>query len=61
MNRCKLCNKETTGSVGASGLRWKMICQECKDKEDSYANDKIKYECKMFSMIKDSMIGGGSQ
>lgn len=34
MRDCILCGKPTTGSVGAAGLQWPMICQPCKDKED---------------------------
>lgn len=35
MTNCILCGKPTTGSVGAAGLRWHMICQPCKDEEDN--------------------------
>ena len=34
MRKCILCGEMTTGSVGAAGLQWPMICQPCKDKED---------------------------
>ena len=34
---CVVCGIETTGSVGAAGLRWPMICQHCKDEEDARA------------------------
>lgn len=37
MRPCILCKEPTTGSVGAAGLRWPMICQPCKDKEDAAA------------------------
>ncbi len=33
-NPCKLCGKMTAWSVGRAGLRWKLICQKCKDEED---------------------------
>jgi len=34
---CMLCTKPTTGSIGAAGIRWSMICQPCKDAEDKAA------------------------
>lgn len=34
---CKLCNKPTTGSIGAAGNKWPSICQPCKDAEDAAA------------------------
>jgi hypothetical protein len=33
--KCILCGKMTKGSVGRAGIRWAMICQECKDKADN--------------------------
>lgn len=39
---CKLCFRPTTGSVGAAGIRWSFLCQECKDKEDAAARAQIK-------------------
>lgn len=38
---CKLCGEQTTGSIGAAGYRWTMICQQCKDKEDTAAQAQI--------------------
>lgn len=32
--KCILCGKETTGSIGRAGIKWSMICQPCKDRED---------------------------
>lgn len=32
---CILCGCQTAGSVGAAGLRWRCICQACKDREDA--------------------------
>ena len=31
---CVECGTTTTGSTGAAGLRWPMLCQTCKDKAD---------------------------
>lgn len=31
---CVLCGQPTTGSIGAAGLRWTIVCQSCKDEED---------------------------
>lgn len=33
-NPCMLCGNPTSGSTGAAGIRWKSICQPCKDAED---------------------------
>ena len=38
---CILCRRPTTGSVGAAGLRWPMICQPCKDAEDRALDDRL--------------------
>jgi hypothetical protein len=35
MKKCILCGEMTEGSVGAAGIRWTIICQECKDREDT--------------------------
>lgn len=32
--KCILCGKETEGSIGRAGIKWSMICQTCKDRED---------------------------
>jgi hypothetical protein len=34
MKTCILCGEDTEGSIGAAGIKWSMICQPCKDKED---------------------------
>lgn len=31
---CILCNEPTTGSIGASGIKWSCICPTCKKMED---------------------------
>jgi hypothetical protein len=33
--KCILCGKMTKGSIGRAGIKWAMICQECKDKADN--------------------------
>jgi hypothetical protein len=35
MNICKVCGKQTYGSVGAAGMKWQNICQSCKDEQDN--------------------------
>lgn len=42
MKKCILCNKETTGSIGAAGIKWDFICQPCKDQEDQMAWNNFK-------------------
>jgi hypothetical protein len=39
--KCILCGKMTKGSVGRAGIRWAMICQECKDKADKQSLDSM--------------------
>jgi hypothetical protein len=33
--KCIVCGKMTKGSVGKAGIKWAMICQECKDRADN--------------------------
>ena len=47
MKNCILCGKETEGSVGAAGIKWSMICQSCKDIEDTTLLNRIKGEGKI--------------
>ncbi len=35
MGKCVLCGIQTSGSVGAAGIKWSNICQPCKDIEDT--------------------------
>lgn len=32
---CLGCGKPTTGSIGAAGIKWKFVCQSCKDEADA--------------------------
>lgn len=48
---CMLCGETTTGSVGAAGLRWKTICQPCKDVEDGALADRIEAHAKTLGAI----------
>ena len=34
MRTCILCGCKTEVSIGAAGLKWKNLCQPCKDEED---------------------------
>jgi len=49
MKTCILCGKLTNGSIGAAGLHWSCICQECKDKEDKALTDRLGYESKVLN------------
>lgn len=40
---CEICGEETTGSVGAAGIRWPNICQRCKDTEDERLEANLAY------------------
>jgi hypothetical protein len=49
MKTCILCGKETLGSVGAAGIKWTIICQPCKDKEDNLLASRFGYESKVLN------------
>lgn len=51
MKKCLLCGKETAGSVGAAGIHWSSICQECKDKEDRGLEASMKVMGKVLDAI----------
>uniref|UniRef100_A0A6M3JGC1 Uncharacterized protein n=1 Tax=viral metagenome TaxID=1070528 RepID=A0A6M3JGC1_9ZZZZ len=42
MRKCILCNEDTNGSVGKAGIAWTVICQRCKDLEDSILEQKLR-------------------
>ena len=48
---CLICGQETSGSKGAAGFVWKMICQECKDKEDKALSNHLAELTMRFSGI----------
>lgn len=47
--KCILCGIETEGSTGAAGIRWKMICQPCKDREDQSLLRHVEMTTKVFN------------
>ena len=53
--KCIICNRETEGSIGASGIKWRCICQPCKDIEDRALADSITHEARVYDFI--STIG----
>lgn len=48
MKECILCNKMTDGSTGKAGIKWSMICQECKDEEDRILEDRLKATARQY-------------
>jgi ribosome-binding protein aMBF1 (putative translation factor) len=52
MTICKLCGKQTDGSTGAAGIRWKSICQECKDQEDKALDRQLNYLADVFRITE---------
>jgi len=48
MRKCILCGQETKGSIGAARIKWTIICQPCKDREDKALAEKIRLDAKMF-------------
>ena len=57
MKKCILCGKLTEGSVGAAGIKWSIICQPCKDKEDKALEATLTYQAKVF----DKILGEANQ
>ena len=56
MRTCMLCGIQTEGSVGAAGLRWKTICQPCKDREDGALADTIKRQSATIDLVMDKLF-----
>ena len=54
MKKCILCGKPTEGSVGAAGIHWTCICQQCKDLEDQALESQIKAQGIIFNTILPS-------
>ena len=55
MRKCILCGEDTNGSIGKAGIRWSIICQECKDIEDNVLESKIRsmsWVIQRISMVK---------
>lgn len=42
VRNCLKCDNLTFGSKGASGLRWKNICQRCKNVDDQYLDQQLR-------------------
>lgn len=56
MTICELCEKPTTGSIGAAGLHWKNICQSCKDKEDNALLVKISRQKHLLDNVFTALV-----
>jgi hypothetical protein len=54
MNTCLECGKETSGSIGAAGIKWERICQECKD----IADKALKNQVEIIGKVYDIILGG---
>lgn len=46
VRECMECGKETTGSIGAAGIPWKMLCQSCKDNADNALKVNLGFDAK---------------
>ena len=55
MKNCILCSQPTEGSIGAAGIRWQFICQNCKNEEDELLERKIKYEGEVLNMLMEKL------
>lgn len=51
MTTCILCSKPTEGSIGAAGIKWTCICQECKDKEDRALADRLHIQATVINTL----------
>jgi len=51
--KCILCGDLTHGSIGRAGIRWKMICQRCKDREDSALLNSYRPIKQLVDMVDD--------
>jgi hypothetical protein len=61
--KCILCGKMTKGSVGRAGIKWAMICQECKDKADNDLLNSmrpIRQLVDMYDELQEWLKGGES-
>jgi hypothetical protein len=59
--KCILCGKMTKGSVGKAGIKWAMICQECKDEADNallYSLKPIAQLATMYDELQRWLKGG---
>lgn len=48
---CIICQRPTTGSVGAAGIRWPMICQPCKDAADNELRRRVTTDIELQNRI----------
>jgi len=50
--KCTVCGQRTTGSIGAAGLYWPMICQVCKDAADIDLLNQVKLKAAAMGFIR---------
>ena len=55
MRNCILCGKLTKGSIGKAGIKWTIICQKCKDREDTELARLVTSVTKSVDMICDAL------
>ena len=62
---CISCGQQTTGSIGAAGLRWSCLCQTCKDAEDAALLRQIEQTKRILILVREGfptteqqLIGG---
>ena len=53
LTKCVLCGELTHGSVGKAGIKWSMICQKCKDKEDTALLNSYRPIKQLVDMVDD--------
>jgi hypothetical protein len=53
MKECCVCGQLTESAVGAAGIKWKNICQECKDREDK----ELAKQVSLTKRVIDKIVG----
>lgn len=49
------CEGMTRGSTGAAGLTWPMVCQNCKDIEDSVLSASLKSQAQLMDNLLEAL------
>jgi len=57
MKSCLICNDPTNGSIGAAGIDWPAICQNCKDTEDAALSRRIEKQARVTDRILFAVLG----
>lgn len=56
MTTCLGCGKQTSGSVGAAGLRWPNVCPSCKSAADAELHQQCVAVGKMTELFTSEIL-----